>query len=81
MWTPMGENGRFTMLPDEAPEIDEDAKTAAAEAIGGQLMSSNTYANIVHNKDNIDYCIDQFNYITNRIKCIKLMTGNGPFLA
>jgi hypothetical protein len=25
--------------------------------------------------------VQQFAYISNRIKCIKVMTGNGPFLA
>jgi hypothetical protein len=44
--------------------------------MSGQLASHNTYANIVHNKANIDYCIEQFNFISSRIKCIKLMTGN-----
>ena len=51
------------------------------QACSGELMSHNTYANIVKNKSNIDYCIDQFSFISNRIKCIKLMTGGGPFLA
>lgn len=46
------------------------------QAMSGQLASHNTYANIVHNKANIDYCIEQFSFISSRIKCIKLMTGN-----
>eukprot|EP00960_Hanusia_phi_P003019 89734-Hanusia_phi.AAC.1 len=50
-------------------------------AMSGELMSFRTAKNIAHNKDNIDYCIDQFNYISNRIKCIRLMTGNGPYLS
>jgi len=44
---------------------------ASAQAASGQLMSHNTYANIVNNKSNIDYCIDQFNFVSSRIKCIK----------
>ena len=68
------------MLADE-PAEDADARTASAEAMSGELASHNTYDNIVHNKANIDYCIEQFKFISSRIKCIKLMTGNGPFLA
>eukprot|EP00287_Rhodomonas_sp_CCMP768_P005409 CAMPEP_0196723872 /NCGR_PEP_ID=MMETSP1091-20130531/5929_1 /TAXON_ID=302021 /ORGANISM="Rhodomonas sp., Strain CCMP768" /LENGTH=66 /DNA_ID=CAMNT_0042065913 /DNA_START=75 /DNA_END=275 /DNA_ORIENTATION=+ len=66
------------MLDD--PE-DPEAMDAALKALGGELMSHNTYDNIVHNKANIDYCIDQFSFVSSRIKCIKMMTGNGPFLA
>lgn len=51
------------------------------QALGGELLSHNTYKNIVNNKANIDYCITQFNYVESRIQCIKLMTGRGPFLA
>ncbi len=51
------------------------------QALGGELLSHNTYQNIVHNKANIDYCIDQFKFIESRISCIKLVTGRGPFLA
>ncbi len=29
------------------------------QAMSGELASHNTYANIVHNKANIDYCIAQ----------------------
>lgn len=47
-----------------------------SQAMSGQLASHNTYANIVHNKANIDYCIEQFSFVESRIKCIKLMTGN-----
>lgn len=54
---------------------------AALEACSGALMSHNTYKNIVANKGNMDYCIEQFAYISNRIKCMKVMTGGGPFLA
>jgi hypothetical protein len=31
---------------------------AALEAASGQLMSHNTYQDIVKNKGNIDYCIE-----------------------
>jgi hypothetical protein len=51
------------------------------QALGGELISHNTYQNIVHNKANIDYCIGQFKFVESRISCIKLMTGRGPFLA
>ena len=53
----------------------------AVQAASGELMSHNTAANIVQNKYNINYCVDQFQFISNRIKCIKMMTGGGPFLA
>ena len=81
MWSP--EHGRTTMLPETTGDDaeDPDAMQASLEACSGELMSHNTYANIVKNKSNIDYCIDQFSFISNRIKCIKLMTGGGPFLA
>ncbi|KAJ1475976.1 hypothetical protein T484DRAFT_1908738 [Baffinella frigidus] len=42
--------------------------------------SSNTWANIYKNKQRIDYCVDQFAYLTNRVKCVKQFTV-GPFLA
>ncbi|EKX34767.1 hypothetical protein GUITHDRAFT_155648 [Guillardia theta CCMP2712] len=79
--------GRMQLLTGEddgaagAHEVDEATKKVAAEAMSGELMSFRTAQNIAHNKDNIDYCIDQFNYISNRIKCIRLMTGNGPYLS
>ena len=57
------------------------AVAAALEACSGELISHNTTQNIINNKANIDYCIDNFNYISNRIRCIKVMTGGGPFLA
>ena len=44
-------------------------------------MSHNTYANIVHNKANVDYCVGQFKFVESRISCIKQLTGRGPFLA
>lgn len=43
-----------------------------SQAMSGELASHNTYANIVHNKANIDYCIQQFKFVSSRIKCIKL---------
>jgi hypothetical protein len=49
--------------------------------MSGQLMSHNTKQNVLNNTENIDYCVDQFAFVSSRIKCIKLMTGNGPFLA
>ena len=42
--------------------------------------SSNTWANIYKNKQRIDYCVDQFAYLTNRVKCVEKFTV-GPFLA
>lgn len=78
MWSVDGAVPAFSQMLDE---VDEDAQNAAIEACSGELMSHNTYKNIVHNKGNIDYCIEQYAYISNRIKCIKVMTGNGPFLA
>jgi len=41
--------------------------------------SARTWVNIMKNKNNIDYCVNQFHYLSNRIKCINDMTG-GPFL-
>mmetsp|Transcript_38764 Transcript_38764/g.32718 ORF Transcript_38764/g.32718 Transcript_38764/m.32718 type:complete len:83 (+) Transcript_38764:3-251(+) len=41
--------------------------------------SFNTWPNVYTNLKNIDYCTDQFNYITNRIKCIDAFIS-GPFL-
>ena len=41
--------------------------------------SAKTWHNIMSNKNNIDYCVTQFHYLGNRIKCINTMTG-GPFL-
>jgi hypothetical protein len=38
-----------------------------------------TWPNVYMNLKNIDYCVDQFDQITNRVKCIKAFTG-GPFL-
>ena len=51
------------------------------QALGGELLSHNTYANIVKNKANVDYCVGQFQFVESRISCIKLLTGRGPFLA
>jgi len=42
--------------------------------------SANTWANIYKNKQRIDYCVDQFAYLTNRVKCVQKFTV-GPFLA
>eukprot|EP00960_Hanusia_phi_P041109 754827-Hanusia_phi.AAC.16 len=42
--------------------------------------SANTWANIYKNKQRIDYCVDQFAYLTNRVKCVEKFTV-GPFLA
>mmetsp|Transcript_55984 Transcript_55984/g.137234 ORF Transcript_55984/g.137234 Transcript_55984/m.137234 type:complete len:80 (-) Transcript_55984:526-765(-) len=42
--------------------------------------STNTWANIYKNKQRMDYCTDQFAYITNRVKCVQKFT-QGPFLA
>ena len=42
--------------------------------------SSNTWANIYKNKQRMDYCVDQFAYLTNRVKCVEKFTV-GPFLA
>ena len=53
----------------------------SGQALGGELMSHNTYANIVHNKANVDYCVGQFKFVESRISCIKQLTGRGPFLA
>ena len=41
--------------------------------------SFNTWPNVYTNLKNIDYCTDQFNYITNRVKCIDAFI-KGPFL-
>lgn len=38
-----------------------------------------TWPNIYRNLKRIDYCVDQFNYVGNRLKCVKAFTG-GPFL-
>jgi len=38
-----------------------------------------TWPNVYMNLKNIDYCVDQFNMISNRIKCINAFT-HGPFL-
>mmetsp|Transcript_24230 Transcript_24230/g.35521 ORF Transcript_24230/g.35521 Transcript_24230/m.35521 type:complete len:92 (-) Transcript_24230:241-516(-) len=76
MWNP--EQQHVQSLDEE---VDEGAMNAALESCSGALMSHNTYKNIVSNKGNMDYCIEQFAYISNRIKCMKVMTGGGPFLA
>ena len=36
---------------------------------------------ILHHRHHHLLLLQQFAYISNRIKCIKVMTGNGPFLA
>ncbi|EKX40479.1 hypothetical protein GUITHDRAFT_113510 [Guillardia theta CCMP2712] len=41
--------------------------------------SRNTWTNIYKNKGRIDYCVQQFDYLSNRLKCIDKLTG-GPFL-
>ena len=51
--------------------------TALEPPIGA---SANTWANIYKNKQRIDYCVDQFAYLTNRVKCVQKFTV-GPFLA
>jgi len=76
MWAP--EQQHIQCLDEE---VDEDAMNAALEACSGALMSHNTYKDIVKNKGNIDYCVEQFSYISNRLKCINVMCGGGPFLA
>ncbi|EKX51692.1 hypothetical protein GUITHDRAFT_102299 [Guillardia theta CCMP2712] len=38
-----------------------------------------TWPNIYKNLKRIDYCTEQFDYISNRIKCITALT-HGPFL-
>merc|ERR1712216_1034776 len=85
MWSPEQLGNRTQMLDEDPFAIDDDgvasAQAAALEAASGELMSHNTAANIVKNKYNINYCVDQFQFISNRIKCIKMMTGGGPFLA
>jgi len=42
--------------------------------------SSKTWANILKNKDDINFCVTQFHYFGTRIKCITHLTG-GPFLS
>mmetsp|Transcript_11328 Transcript_11328/g.27212 ORF Transcript_11328/g.27212 Transcript_11328/m.27212 type:complete len:109 (+) Transcript_11328:334-660(+) len=44
--------------------------------VGSSYM---TWPNVYSNLKNIDYCVDQFNMISNRIKCINAFT-HGPFL-
>ncbi|EKX52077.1 hypothetical protein GUITHDRAFT_150671 [Guillardia theta CCMP2712] len=41
--------------------------------------SHRTWTNIYKNKGRIDYCVSQFSYLTNRLKCVAKLTG-GPFL-
>eukprot|EP00285_Hemiselmis_virescens_P005662 CAMPEP_0173380304 /NCGR_PEP_ID=MMETSP1356-20130122/3015_1 /TAXON_ID=77927 ORGANISM="Hemiselmis virescens, Strain PCC157" /NCGR_SAMPLE_ID=MMETSP1356 /ASSEMBLY_ACC=CAM_ASM_000847 /LENGTH=61 /DNA_ID=CAMNT_0014333847 /DNA_START=71 /DNA_END=256 /DNA_ORIENTATION=+ len=38
-----------------------------------------TWPNVYMNLKNIDYCVDQFDNLSNRIKCITAFT-QGPFL-
>mmetsp|Transcript_8184 Transcript_8184/g.12965 ORF Transcript_8184/g.12965 Transcript_8184/m.12965 type:complete len:82 (-) Transcript_8184:41-286(-) len=42
--------------------------------------SRKTWANVLKNKENIDYCTTTFHYLGNRLRCLKDLTG-GPFLA
>ena len=42
--------------------------------------STNNWANIYKNKQRIDYCVDQFAYLTNCVKCVQKFTV-GSFLA
>lgn len=63
--------GFFTRL-DGIPE-------PPAGYIPPEGSSRNTWANIYKNKGRIDYCVQQFGYLSNRIKCIDKLTG-GPFL-
>mmetsp|Transcript_42706 Transcript_42706/g.85905 ORF Transcript_42706/g.85905 Transcript_42706/m.85905 type:complete len:86 (+) Transcript_42706:116-373(+) len=41
--------------------------------------SQGTWPNIYKNLKRIDYCTEQFDYLSNRIKCIHAFT-KGPFL-
>eukprot|EP00961_Rhodomonas_salina_P236571 3197237-Rhodomonas_salina.1 len=91
MWSPEAPS-RFTMLEDPAdPDAMDAASTPRMVlpwedsregmrccALGGELMSHNTYENIVHNKANIDYCIDQFAFVSSRINNTGLDTQVRP---
>eukprot|EP00287_Rhodomonas_sp_CCMP768_P006898 CAMPEP_0196720584 /NCGR_PEP_ID=MMETSP1091-20130531/3357_1 /TAXON_ID=302021 /ORGANISM="Rhodomonas sp., Strain CCMP768" /LENGTH=194 /DNA_ID=CAMNT_0042061867 /DNA_START=11 /DNA_END=595 /DNA_ORIENTATION=- len=43
--------------------------------------SVNTYRNLVDNKDNLDWCAEQFDTLGNRVRCIRKMIPAGPLLA
>jgi hypothetical protein len=37
----------------------------------GDYASVNTYANLVDNKENMDWCSENFDFVHDRIKCMK----------
>eukprot|EP00288_Rhodomonas_lens_P011674 CAMPEP_0177748100 /NCGR_PEP_ID=MMETSP0484_2-20121128/31754_1 /TAXON_ID=354590 /ORGANISM="Rhodomonas lens, Strain RHODO" /LENGTH=122 /DNA_ID=CAMNT_0019262957 /DNA_START=138 /DNA_END=506 /DNA_ORIENTATION=+ len=47
----------------------------------GDYASVNTYRNLVDNKENLDWCTEQFDTLGNRVKCIRKMIPAGPLLA
>mmetsp|Transcript_27780 Transcript_27780/g.43375 ORF Transcript_27780/g.43375 Transcript_27780/m.43375 type:complete len:249 (+) Transcript_27780:2-748(+) len=57
-----------------------DPSSSLAKTVTGDYASPATWGDIYHSKETIDWCVEQFPWITDRMKCIRKLHKSGPLL-